>query len=169
MQDKKARFHPTSRIFTISGYTEADGQWLRIDGGGTLVPQLVRFQCDEARKECIGAGVMDLDGTVMPPNIDRFPATFSDGIISFSDDAPVCAVYQYRIDTKLNKAFAVREKRKNPEKPLIGSCDTLEDRIEMMLGGGLDLPEKLPTEGHFVPIASVLFWLFHNPRENLKS
>ncbi len=169
MQDKRARFHQTSQILTLEGYTEASGQWLRTDGGEALVPQLVRFQCDESRKECIGAATMDLSGTVMHPEIDRFHATFSDGIISFTDDAPVCVVTKYRIDTRLEKAFAVREKRKNPDKPLLGSCDTLEERMEMTLGSSRDLPQKLPTEGHFVPIASVLFWLFHSPEKTAKS
>ncbi len=168
MQDKRARFHPTSQIFTLEGYTVAKGQWLRTDGGEALAPQLVKFQCDESRKECIGAGAMDFDGTVMHPEIDIFTATFSDGIISFTDDAPVCVFTHYRIDTKLEKAFAVREKRKNPEKPLLGSCDNMENRVEMTLGSSLDLPERSPTEGHFVPIASVLFWMFHSPQKNSK-
>lgn len=134
-------------------YAEAQGSWMRLDGGSALVPGVVRISCRAATAECVEVSVTVNERYVHAPDISRFAATFGPGTVSYTNDVPDCATYTVRIDLKMEKAFAVRQKRPDAS----GPCALLERRIEMQLVDGHALSENIdPLEGHFVPIVRLV-------------
>jgi hypothetical protein len=147
-------------VFRFGGFVSAQGQWNRIDDGEGLLPTVVKIQCQAERGECLVVDMLLGDSRyVTAPDISQYPATFSADAVSFQDDSPSCVTYNYRIDLKLKKVFAVREKKQKPTEPVLpNGCDKLERRIEMTLGNGSIEPVSL--EGHFLPLLSGIAWLF---------
>ena len=151
-----ARPNSMAHFFHMQDYTKAQGTWKRIDGGGSLVPSTVTIECREYSGQCIEASVMMNDHYVYAPEIDWFDAKFSGDAISYENDAPDCARYSVRLDLKMEKVFAIRDRKGNPTNPV---CTKLERRIEMQLGDGFE-PTKNAREGHFVPLISGVAALF---------
>lgn len=142
----------TARVFSYGSFTTAQGRWARIDGGGKLMPAVVTIDCQQELERCIEASTTINDEYVYSPEIDWFEAKFSDDAVTYENDVPDCARYSVRIDLKLKKTFAVRERKSNPANP---NCAKLEPRIEMQLGDPYE-PDADPTKGHFVPLVSIL-------------
>lgn len=55
-------------VGSYGGFTSTKGRWLRLDGGGAMVPSAMRIQCDQSRGECqkITARMMDAPSTSRP-------------------------------------------------------------------------------------------------------
>lgn len=152
--------HPTmnSVIFGNERFASASGTWRRTDGGGDLVPASVKIDCFADQGRCVEASAMILDDSVLAPEMDWFDASFSDGLVTYANNMPDCASYIVRIDTKLEKVTALRERKDNPKNP---NCSKLERRIGMELVEG-GPREKDPLEGHFVPVFQLLAAIFSN-------
>lgn len=157
LADEKAP-SPVATPFVIHAgdFTSVSGRWIRIDGGGDLVPSLVTIECDRDEDRCLEASTMILDDSVFAPELSWYPAQFGSDAITYENADPRCATYSVRIDLELEKVFAVRTRKEDPE---LENCGRLERRIEMQLSDGYQ-PSNDPLEGHFVPIFSVLFALF---------
>lgn len=140
-------------VFEYNGYVKAQGSWTRIDGGGAMAPGTVTIECRPEEGRCLEASVMISERYVYAPDLDYFDATFSPQAVAYENENPVCARYAVRIDLRLKKVFAVRERKEDAKEP---QCALLEKgRIEMQLGKGFD-PERDPLEGHFVPLIQIL-------------
>lgn len=137
-------------LFSYSGYTIAEGRWRRLDGGSPIVPSTVAIDCRREHGRCIEATTTISDRYVYAPKLDWFDATFSQDAITYENDVPDCARYSVRLDLKLKKVFAVRERKDNPSNP---TCAKLEPQIEMHLSDGHE-GDRNPLEGHFVPLFS---------------
>jgi hypothetical protein len=138
------------------GFTSAKGRWKRIDGGTKLLPSATTIQCQQAKGECVESNVSFYNGAINEPDISTYGARFSADAISYENNDPLCARYSVRIDLKLKKVFAVRERKPlNSEQP---QCKDLEQRIEMSLGNGFQKDENL-LAGHFVPLLSTIVWM----------
>lgn len=95
---------------------------------------------------------------VYAPEIDWFDARFSPDAVSYENDRPDCARYSVRLDLKMQKVFAVRDRKENPSNP---NCANLERRIEMQLGDGFE-SSRSQLGGHFVPIIGAIAALTAN-------
>lgn len=144
-----------SHVFNYGGYVRAQGSWKRVDGGDPLVPGTVTIECQQETGRCLEASVMVNEEFVYAPEIDWFNAQFSRDAVTYENDIPNCVRYSVRIDLKLQKAFAVRERKNNPSNL---NCANLERRIEMQLGDGFD-PSRDSTKGHFVPFLRLIMAL----------
>lgn len=150
-----ARPNTNAHLFSYGGYVRAQGSWKRIDGGGALVPGTVTIECHRETGRCLEASVMVSEQYVYAPEIDWFDARFSPVAISYENDRPDCARYSVRLDLKMQKVFAVRDRKENPTNP---NCANLERRIEMQLGDGFE-PSRTALDGHFVPIIRAIAYL----------
>ncbi|UYY59868.1 hypothetical protein [Sphingomonas sp. S2-65] len=139
-------------VGSYGGFTTAKGRWLRLDGGGSMMPSAVVIECWEEQRECLEVTAHVNDGYLSEPVVDRFDATFAADAVSYENDNPDCAKYAVRIDLKLKKVIAVRDRKDNPKNEM---CSKLEPRIEMTLGDGYQRNDK-PFEGHFVPVIAGL-------------
>ena len=134
----------------------AQGRWKPLEGKDDLVPAAVTIECSVERKECIQASTTSLmDHTFSTPSISRFPASFADNAVSFTNDVPACVTYTTRIDLKLQKVISVRERK--PSTATAGAnCDMIEERLELALGEGWRAPD---TGKNFVPLVSGFLWM----------
>ena len=139
-------------VTSYEGFTTAKGRWMRIDGGGSLMPALVTIDCRSDSGQCLEASTTVSDEYVYAPEISRFDAKFTDDAVTYENDVPDCALYSVRIDLKLKKTFAVRERKDNARNV---NCAKLEPRIEMQLGDAY-VQDSDPGKGHFVPLFSIL-------------
>lgn len=146
--DPPAKVATNAYVGSTSGYTRATGRWTRVDGGSQLMPGATLIQCDEQKGQCVETTSTLFNGYVTPPEVTTFDAKFSPEAVNYENDLPECARYSVRIDLKLKKVFALRERVKNPKNP---NCASLERRIEMTLGDGFVRGEN-PLGDHFVPI-----------------
>lgn len=146
-------------VFGPAGFRiiNAEGMWQRVDGGEKLAPSTVHIECNEERKECLEVTASMIGDSVFVPDLMRFHATFAPDVVSYENDFPACAKYQVRVDLRLKKVFAVREKKVVP-KNQAALCNTLlEDRIAMQLAAsGYEQPS---LNGHFVPLFSALVYV----------
>lgn len=139
-------------VSSYEGFTTAKGRWTRIDGGSRLMPAVVTIECRRDLGRCVEASTTVSDEYVYSPEIDWFDAKFGEDAITYENDIPDCARYAVRIDLRLKKTFAVRERKDNPSNP---TCAKLEPRIEMQLGD----PNEGETDSgkdHFVPIFTLI-------------
>lgn len=145
-------------VGSVGDSVRATGRWVRIDNGGAMVPAAVVIECDRARGECDEMVATAMNGYVGEPTLDRFNATFTPDAVSYENDLPECARYSVRIDLKLKKVFAVRERKPNPTNV---NCRNFEPKIEMTLGNGYQPSDNNVSE-HFVPLfaslVTVLRW-----------
>lgn len=135
----------------VNTLVSATGRWKRIDDGSKLIPGSVRITCWQNEARCYETGYNVLNGYAGTPSLDIFDATFSDEAVTYSNDVPDCARYSVRIDLELEKVFATRVRKDNPDNP---NCSALEKRVEMTLGDGFEYDD--PFEKHFLP----LLWIF---------
>lgn len=153
-----ARPNSSAMVFGWDGYAQAEGSWKRIDGGGALLPGTVTIECRRETGQCIEASTMIIDKSVFAPDLDRFDASFTPELVTYENDRADCALYSVRIDLKLKKAFAVRERVKNPSNE---NCDKLEPRIEMQLADGFDVnASRNSLDEHFVPLVKIISAVF---------
>ena len=129
-------------------FTRASGRWVRIDGGGALMPGATVIECRELESRCIEATARMIDGFVGEPIVDDFEAKFTPEAITYENDTPGCVRYSVTLDFKLKKVFAVRERKQGVDLP---GCSIVEDRMEMTLGDGYQKGED-PMGDNFVPI-----------------
>ena len=142
-------------VSSFGVFTTAQGRWTRIDGGDPMAPGAVTIDCRSDLGRCDEVNVSVNDGWVTRPMLDSYPATFTTDQISYSNDDPICARYSVRIDLKLKKVFAVRE-RKADRTP---TCASLEDRIEMTLGNGYQHDPNY-YDKHFLPVIWIISRIF---------
>jgi hypothetical protein len=144
----------TAVVSSYEGSATAKGRWTRLDGGSRLMPAVVTIDCRQDLGRCVEASTIISNEYVYSPEIDWFDARFGDDAITYENDVPNCARYLVRIDLKLKKTFAVRERKDNPANP---TCAKLEPRVEMQLGEPYEQSAD-PSNGHFVPF----FWLIRS-------
>jgi hypothetical protein len=149
--DRDASAGVLASVSSFSGFTAAEGRWVRIDGGDKLIPAAVRIECWQERGECTEASATANEGYFHAPTMETFKARFLPQAIEYENDNPVCAHYSVRIDLRLQKTFAVRE-RTSDKSPM---CKGMERRMEMQLGDGFDATDN-PLEGHFVPVLNIV-------------
>jgi hypothetical protein len=147
-----AQPNTSAQLFSYGGYVRAQGCWKRIGGGGALVPGTVTIECQQATGRCLEASVTVGEQTFYAPEIDWFDARFTQDAVSYENDRPDCARYSVRLDLKMQKVFAVRERKENPSN---ASCANLERRIEMKLGAGFE-SSLTAFDEHFVPIIGTI-------------
>jgi hypothetical protein len=142
-------------VYRVGSTIVAQGRWKPLEGKDDLVPAAVTIECDAEQKECIQASSSSLmDHSFSAPNISRFPASFTDDAVSFTDDFPACVTYTTRIDLKLEKVISVRERKSGTG--IVGvDCNMMEQRLVLTLGEGWKPPE---TGEHFVPLISGFLW-----------
>lgn len=92
------------------------------------------------------------DGFVYAPELDWFDAEFAPDAVSYVNDVPNCVRYAVRLDLKMEKVIAVRDRKPSPTD---ARCSNMEQRIEMQLGDGYE-PGKPALDGHFVPLFSII-------------
>ena len=142
----------SASVFQHDGYVAASGTWKRIDGGSKLSPVVVALDCRAETGNCIEATTGMSERYVYPPDITVHDATFTADAVTFVNDVPDCARYTVRIDTELNKAFAVRQRKENPANP---RCRDIEDRIEMQLADGFEI-DPSRYDDHFLPLLRII-------------
>lgn len=142
-------------LISVDGLTTAQGIWKRIDGGGKMMPASIRIECWQDRALCLEISANTYGKYVPAPEVDYFDAKFSPDAVTYENDNPTCAKYSVRMDLKLNKVFAVRQRKENPSNP---TCAQFEPRIEMVLSSYAFEYEN-PTKGHFVPLLSLVMYL----------
>lgn len=147
-----AQPNATAHVFSSEGYTVAQGRWKRIDGGSPIVPSIVTIDCRRELGKCVEATTTMSELYVYAPQLDWFDATFAADAVTYENDVPECARYSVRIDLKLSKAFAVRERKSAPANP---ECAKLEPRVEMQMADGYD-SAKNPADGHLVPVFAAI-------------
>jgi hypothetical protein len=130
----------------------ADGAWKRIDGGEKLVAGTVTIECRQETGKCVEASTMISDGFVYAPELVWFDAEFAPDAVSYVNDVPNCVRYAVRLDLKMEKVIAVRDKKPSPTD---ARCSNMEQRIEMQLGDGYE-PGKPALDGHIVPLFSLI-------------
>ncbi|QNA83505.1 hypothetical protein G4G27_05410 [Sphingomonas sp. So64.6b] len=118
------------------------------------MPGATSITCDQSEGRCVEATATMFNGYVSEPTVDTFNATFAPDAVSYENDYPRCAHYNVRIDLKLNKVFAVRERKPNLKNEV---CQKMEQRIEMTLGDGYQRNDN-PLGDHFVPMIRVIAW-----------
>ena len=118
----------------------------------TLVPTVVTIECERVTGSNLEASANRTDRYVYAPELDKFDASFAADSVTYGNNVPDCARYSVRIDLKMEKVFAVRERKSNLGNP---RCSSLEPRVEMQLSDGYDLGND-PLEGPFVPILRIL-------------
>lgn len=144
-------------VYSAQGLTVARGTWKRLDNGSEMVPASVTIQCWEERGQCHEATANMFDGkSLMPPEIDTFDAKFGPDAVTYENDDPICAKYSVRIDLKLEKVIAVRDRKADAKGEM---CANLEPHIEMMLVSATDIKFD-PLKGHFLPLFQILKLLF---------
>lgn len=148
----KAQPNSDARLFIYDGYVLAQGSWKRIDGGERLVPGTVTIECQRETGKCVEAWTMISDGFVYAPELDWFDADFATDAVSYVNDVPNCVRYSVRLDLKMEKVFAIRDRKPAPTD---ARCSNMEQRIEMQLGDGYE-PGQPVLDGHFVPLFSVV-------------
>lgn len=147
-----AQPNASAHVVSYEGNTVAQGRWKRIDGGSPIVPTTVTIDCRRELGKCVEATTTMSELYVYAPQLDWFDATFTADAVTYENDVPACARYSVRIDLKLSKAFAVRERKSVPANP---ECAKLEPRVEMQMADGYD-SGKNPAAGHFVPISAAI-------------
>jgi hypothetical protein len=147
-----AQPNASAHVVSYEGYTVAQGRWKRIDGGSPIVPTTVTIDCRRELRKCVEATTTMSELYVYAPQLDWFNATFGADAVTYENDVPECARYSVRIDLKLKKAFAVRERKTAPSNP---ECAKLEPRVEMQMADGYD-SGKNPAAGHIVPIFAAI-------------
>ena len=140
-------------VDAFQNFTRATGSRVRIDGGGDLVPTAVTIQCMSDKGQCVESSTHTNENWVFAPDISTYDARFTPDAISYQNDDPLCVTYSVRIDLKLKKVFAVREKR--PNAPAEHCQAIVERRIEMQLGDARG-PGPEAIDDHFVPLLSLL-------------
>lgn len=145
-------------IYSFGDLAVAEGQWVRADGGDTLTPNAVHFQCRRSEGACYAASYRTHEDRVYRPELDRFDAEFGTDSITMASRGD-CVTTVTRIDLATQEAVQTRIKSdgwresfaNTPE--LLKSCQALEDRIVSRLSGWDDPALKRdPLEGHFVPL-----------------
>ena len=147
-----AQPNASAHVFSYEGYTVAQGRWKRIDGGSPIVPSTVTIDCRRELGKCVEATTTMSELYVYAPQLDWFDATFAADAVTYENNVPECARYSVRIDLKLSKAFAVRERKTAPSNP---ECAKLEPRVEMQMADGYD-SGKNPADGHFALIFAAI-------------
>lgn len=146
----------TAMVTSVMGSTSAKGRWKRLDGGTKLLPGATAIECQQDSGQCVEANISLYNGYWNEPDITTYDARFTSDAISYENDDPLCARYSVRVDLKLEKVFAVRERK--PIAAQRPECKTLEPRIEMTLGNGV-VEDESGLGGHFVPLLSAVVWL----------
>lgn len=149
--DKEVQPNSNFYMTVLDDLVTAEGSWKRLDGGEKLMTSAVNIECWRSKGTCIEAYSNTMDGYVYAPIVDTFDATFGPDAVTYENDLPDCAKYSVRMDFKLKKVFAVRDRKENPSNP---NCAKLEKRIEMQLASGYEYHN--PADGHFVPVVSIL-------------
>lgn len=145
-------------VVGTDGYVVANGRWNRIDGGSQLAPTSVRIECRKEEARCYEVSYNINGQYAGSPELAMFPATWGIDQVSYENDDAACARYSVRIDQKIEKVFALRERKDNPS--MAGfDCSKLERRVEMTLTNGYE-PHDDVWKGHFVPILSTLVAVF---------
>ena len=139
-------------LFNLDGYAHAKGTWRRIDGGEPLGQTAVSIECRRETGQCLEALTRMDEQYVYAPQLDWFDAEFSSQSISYENDRPDCARYSVRLDLRMSKVFAVRDRKENPSNP---NCSMMERRIEMQLSDGYE-PNCDAVKGHFLPILRII-------------
>ncbi len=134
----------------VGSYVNATGRLRRIDVGAPLSAGAVRISCDKQEGRCQEIMYGISHGYVGAPDSTSYTAKFSDDAVSYENDEPICIRYAVRIDLRLNKVFAVRE-RKGTTNAL---CKGVEPRLEMTLADGSE-PYR-PEYDHLLPIVSLV-------------
>ena len=138
-------------VYQYGNFVSAEGRWTRIDAGSPMTPGATIIHCRSDQGTCQEVTTSINNGYVSKPELDVYPATFTTDQVSYTNDDPDCARYSVRIDLKLRKVFAVRE-RKND---VSTQCSSLERRIEMTLGSGYQHDDKYFSR-HFLPLVWLL-------------
>ena len=144
-----------ANLFSYNGYVRAQGTWKRIDGGDRLVSSTVTIECHRDTGRCLEASTHMNDEYVYSPELDWFDAKFETDSVSYENDMPDCANYSVRLDLKMKKVFAVRQRKANPTNP---ACLNLENRIEMQLSDGFENRSDT-LDDHFLPILKTIISL----------
>lgn len=148
-------------VTSFADRTAAKGRWNRIDDGEALVPSSVLIECRREEARCYEVSYSVNGNYAGSPELSIYPATWTAGQISYENDDPVCVRYSVRIDLKLEKVFAVRERKAKPDAAMAGlmDCSKTEARMEMTLTNGY-LPHPDVAKGHFLPMFSLFMLVF---------
>ncbi|MBM6577134.1 hypothetical protein KCP91_12195 [Microvirga sp. SRT01] len=146
--NETARIAVSASMVSVGDYTVASGRWQRTDGGGSLTPSATQIECFESEGRCRESNVTVIDNGVGAPDTSTYQATFSPEAINYENNDPVCARYSVRMDRKLEKVFALRQRKPDTKDQ---ACNQLENRIEMALSDGWTNDDNT-FDSHFVPV-----------------
>jgi hypothetical protein len=142
-------------VTRMDNYVAAEGGWRRVDGRGGLLRSSVFIRCRLDEHRCTEAGYTVKGRRIGPPEFGEFPAQLMDDTVTYINNYPACARYVVRIDLKQRKTFASVER-----KPLVHdrNCSKTEPKVDLVLASPFESVD--PMKAHFVPIFSVLRFLF---------
>lgn len=145
---EETRLVSAKTVSHFKGLVRAKGVWQRADTGSPLVPTAVNIVCSKYTRVCTEASVTVMDGEVMPPELNFFRSTYTDGAVVYTHDDAACVRYSVRIDWALEQAFALRELKEDATSSV---CDVAERRTQMRLVGSHEIKRDM-MDGHFVPL-----------------
>ncbi|HXG99843.1 MAG TPA: hypothetical protein VNI79_05460, partial [Sphingomicrobium sp.] len=143
----------TPLVMDFGADAQAEGSWVRTDGGEKLGPVGVSIRCDREKGSCISATVNSHGTNFFAPDISIFPATFTKDAITYVDDFPTCVLYRTTIDLKQERATSSRILK--PGAKADGECKAIREPVIRMELGTAPIDTK-PLEDHFVPLLSLL-------------
>lgn len=156
---------PTTLIskFVYGGgdYVSAEGRWRRTDGGDPLTPGLVKIECERSSAACHVIEVLVPEGAVWPPEMNEYPARFSNDGVAYSWNAG-CVQYDVRIDTNTKQVVGVRRLLPPKQQSAASDCSyVLDERIEMVLadGYGAEFEDYDLPEDRWLPLLRLLRWI----------
>lgn len=148
-------------VMSFADRTIARGRWNRLDDGDALMPSSVLIDCRREEARCYEVSYSVNGNYAGSPDLSIYPARWGDDQISYENADPVCVRYSVRIDLKLEKVLAVRERKAKPDPAMAGmmDCSKIEPRMEITLTNGY-LPLPNVGKGHFLPMFSLFMLVF---------
>lgn len=140
------------------GFVQAEGQWIRTDGGSPIVQGGVVIQCRADWGTCLEVNTMYMpDGKFLKTMVDVYRIdSLSAGEVTYSNSVP-CAVYRVRVDIAAERVFATRVKPSNAP----ADCNNLEQRVALELGEGVNRRQTYEwLDGEFLPLFSAVRLIF---------
>jgi len=141
----------SASVDRVQTLVKATGSWRRMDEGSKLLPGAATITCYEDQARCYEVSYSVFRDHVGAPELNIFDAKFSQDAVIYENVIPGCARYSVRIDLRLEKTFAVRDRDNKPSNP---NCAAFEPKVQMTLENSWG--EYRPEQAHFLPVASLL-------------
>ena len=154
-----------SGMFNVyDDFVEASGEWVRVDAGKPIERQATNIVCTEEYGTCVEAHSRNYEDSVFPPEITTHKATFTEEVITYQNVDPTCVQSIVTIDKRARSVTSSTYKKtptyltRRSVPNIDATCAKVENKIVTQLKES-QFKWKDPTEDHFLPIFSILFYL----------